>query len=112
VSYDPEYQRAWYAKNRQRHLESVKKQNSKRRIEIRKKLQDLRSETPCEDCKERYPFYVMQFDHVRGEKLMDLSRVASNQWSDQKLQREIDKCEIVCANCHAQRTWERSQDGC
>lgn len=26
-----------------------------------------------------------------------------------RLKEEIAKCEVVCANCHRQRTWSRSQ---
>lgn len=112
MAYDPEYQRAWYARNRDKHLANVKKRNSRRKAEIEERLRNLKSNTPCMDCKEQYPFYVMQFDHVRGVKSINLSQVSSNQWSDDRLQEEIDKCEIVCANCHAQRTYERSHDGC
>lgn len=74
--------------------------------EIRKYLQELKSKTPCTDCGVHYPFYVMQFDHIKGEKKFDIGR--SNKWTSwTRVLEEIDKCEIVCANCHAERTYSR-----
>lgn len=60
---------------------------------------------PCADCRKRYPPWVMQFDHVRGRKLGNISRMAmAGESSLQRIQAEINKCEVVCSNCHANRT--------
>ena len=67
-------------------------------------LQDLKSKTPCADCKNKYPHYVMEFDHLR-DKVHEVSSLTNNSWG--KLMKEIEKCDIVCANCHATRTWMR-----
>lgn len=61
-------------------------------------------EVPCMDCGVEYPHYVMEFDHIRGEKSFNLG---GTNGSLERLQAEIDKCDIVCANCHRVRTWER-----
>mgnify|MGYP001568123741 FL=1 len=63
--------------------------------------------SPCVDCGKQYPHYVMQFDHVRGVKSIGLAMVARNGWSRKRILTEAAKCEIVCANCHASRTWAR-----
>ncbi len=60
---------------------------------------------PCSDCGERYPHYVMDFDHL-GDKKDDVSQIA-NHGSWKQLKAEITKCEVVCANCHRKRTFER-----
>ncbi len=61
---------------------------------------------PCADCGVRYPPYVMQFDHRPGE--IKLFTIAKNwQYSKEKILAEIAKCDIVCANCHAERTHSR-----
>lgn len=62
---------------------------------------------PCMDCGVSYPSHVLQFDHVRGKKLFNLS----SSWMTKSLRlirEEIEKCEIVCANCHSERTFRRS----
>jgi len=63
---------------------------------------------PCMDCGIEYHFSIMQFDHVRGEKKFNLSKAHRN-YSMPQIIEEISKCEVVCANCHAYRTWSRMQ---
>jgi hypothetical protein len=63
---------------------------------------------PCTDCGVQYPYYVMQFDHL-GDKVAnvgDLTRFGNRA----KLLAEVDKCDVVCANCHAERTHRRLVD--
>lgn len=50
---------------------------------------------------------VLEFDHVRGEKLGNIA-VLLRSASRQRLWDEIAKCEIVCANCHRVRTATRA----
>lgn len=61
---------------------------------------------PCADCGKIYPPYVMDFDHVRGEKKFDISLSERTAW--ETVLAEIAKCDVVCANCHRERTWERA----
>lgn len=65
---------------------------------------------PCADCKIKYPYYVMQFDHVRGTKVGDISRMVANRQLA-KILEELPKCDVVCANCHAVRTFVRTLVG-
>lgn len=61
---------------------------------------------PCVDCDIQYEYYVMQFDHLPGYlKLFNLSLY--RKYSIQEIIREIAKCEIVCSNCHAKRSYAR-----
>ena len=60
-------------------------------------------ERPCMDCGISYPYYVMDFDHVRGEKRFNVSSsYTSYSWAD--IIDEIAKCDVVCSNCHRIRT--------
>ena len=55
-----------------------------------------------------FPPEVMQWDHKPGfEKLLDLS-AAFGGWSRDDVLAEVAKCDLVCANCHAIRTFTRS----
>ena len=66
----------------------------------------VKESSPCADCKINYPAHVMEFDHINGDKSYNISQMVHNcSWDD--LLEEIDKCEVVCANCHRQRTWYR-----
>lgn len=62
---------------------------------------------PCTDCGRRYPAHVLDFDHVRGEKLGDVSHLAGAGVTVEALLEEIAKCDVVCANCHRRRTYVR-----
>lgn len=64
---------------------------------------------PCLDCGGRFPTYVMQFDHVpsRGPKAFGVNTQTAHVHSLDDLQIERDKCDLVCANCHAIRTNRR-----
>ena len=59
---------------------------------------------PCMDCGIQYPHYVMEFDHAAKNKCFNIGN-GRNCYSLIKLQEEIEKCEVVCANCHRERTY-------
>ena len=61
---------------------------------------------PCYDCKRKYPYYVMDFDHVRGTKSFNLARSAVR-YGKRRVLAEVAKCDLVCANCHRTRTHQR-----
>jgi hypothetical protein len=74
-----------------------RKSRAKRRAYLNK-LKD----GPCVDCGMQYPYYVMDFDHVRGEKTKPVSQLPMN-----KMDEEVKKCDLVCSNCHRERTQSR-----
>lgn len=98
------HNRTYYEKNK----EVVLARNMATKRAISAYLRTIKEENPCMDCETFYPFFVMQFDHVRGIKLANLSNVANRGWSLKKVQAEIDKCDLVCCNCHSIRTYYRS----
>lgn len=59
---------------------------------------------PCLDCQLSFPPYCMDFDHVRGTKKRDVSSCMTVTAA----QAEILKCDLVCANCHRKRTYQRT----
>lgn len=69
-------------------------------------VNSLKDNAECVDCGARYPYYVMDFDHL-GDKEYNVSDMCRNMFSMDKLKAEIAKCEIVCANCHRIRTHTR-----
>ena len=65
---------------------------------------------PCQDCGNSYPYYVMDCDHRPDEeKLYQVAQIHKNQHTLAKVQAELDKCDVICANCHRMRTYERGQ---
>jgi hypothetical protein len=78
--------------------------DSKFRRKARGYIEQLKRDTPCADCGSVFPPCCMHFDHVpeRGPKLFNVAN-CDRALADVKA--EIAKCDIVCANCHAIRTW-------
>jgi hypothetical protein len=97
------YQREWYERNRERHLAAVREDTTARRRQLSEYLGGLKS-VACADCRRRFPPEVMDFDHVRGQKARNVSQLRLRVGAA-RLEAEIAKCEVVCANCHRQRTY-------
>lgn len=68
-----------------------------------------RKEVPCADCGVSYPHYVMDFDHRPDEiKLFGIANARGQSRTLEEIMVEIDKCDVVCANCHRERTHDRA----
>jgi len=97
-----------------RHYEAnkttVKKRTKKRNKSQKQKNKDyvntVKELTGCVDCGETNPV-VLDFDHVRGEKIKCISDMTRGGYSIKTIQEEIDKCEIRCSNCHRVATYKR-----
>ena len=59
---------------------------------------------PCVDCGETDPV-VLEFDHLRDKRFAIRLSAHGRNW--QTILDEIEKCEVVCANCHRRRTARR-----
>jgi len=80
----------------------------KRRKELREFSAELK-DVPCMDCNEKYPYYVMDFDHRDGStKEYNLSQMRFT--SKENFLKEASKCDVVCANCHRERTFNRIKE--
>lgn len=63
----------------------------------------------CLDCGWRKWPRGLDWDHVMGDKISDISKLIANGRSWAEIRREIGKCDLVCANCHRIRPIERLQ---
>ena len=93
--------------NLERHKARVKARNERYDAEVKAFIREVKDNKPCVDCGERFPHYVLDFDHVRGEKVNNISLMAGRRCSLTAIKAEIEKCELVCANCHRVRTFTR-----
>lgn len=93
------YCRNHYKINRKQYFD----RNVRRRNEIRKLIL-IEKNKPCVDCNEKYPPYVMDFDH-REDKDFNIGEAASRNYALDKIKKELEKCDLVCSNCHRERTF-------
>lgn len=82
----------------------VQSQQRSRRQQFRLLVDGMKN-VPCVDCGGRFPPECMDFDHVRGEKAGNVGNMV--RYTPAKAIAEMQKCEIVCANCHRTRTKHR-----
>ena len=87
----------------QDHKPNYKIQRKESRRKLRIKIFDFLSCHPCVDCGEKDPV-VLDFDHVRGNKEENISRLIREIRPWELILSEIEKCEIRCANCHRRKT--------
>lgn len=95
--------RAYYRRNRAKHLVDVARNGASYRDRNRAWLLAHLRAQPCVDCGEPDPM-VLDFDHVRGEKKGSVGQLASLGVSLETLREEVAKCEVRCVNCHRRRT--------
>jgi len=100
------YQDDWYRRNRKKHIATTRVVRDRRRSENREGIADYLAEHPCVDCGTNDQ-RVLDFDHVRGTKKADVSRLVNDGYSWEVVEAEIAKCEVRCANCHRIKTAER-----
>ena len=85
-------------------------QKKLRHAELVAWYQALKSEMPCADCGDMFHHAAMTWDHLPGaSKLADVSSLLQRH-NRKLILAEIAKCELVCANCHAVRTFQRRRD--
>ena len=94
------YYKEHYLKNKERYATRRKAQRARNRAFIHS-LKD----SPCADCGQSYPYYVMDFDHRPGEvKLFNIGDAPNLGYGPKRVLPEVEKCDLVCANCHRERT--------
>ena len=107
-AWTPERKREWERenyKNSSARRANVKAARERPKAEWRAFMTEFFEAGECLDCGIA-DSRVFEFDHVRGEKSFNIG----GSWfrSLDVVKSEIEKCELVCANCHRIRTFRRS----
>lgn len=95
----------WYQKNKEHHKSKVYERRRKTKEDVRAFLLDYLQSHPCTRCGESDP-RVLEFHHVRGKKRHNVGHMVGQGYGIKVIQKEIAKCEVLCANCHRIKTAE------
>ena len=76
-----------------------------RKMRHRILINTIKMESGCVDCGYNKSPFALQFDHTADDKEFTIGASVTFSW--QRIEKEIAKCEVVCANCHMIRTQER-----
>lgn len=104
-----ERDRLRYVAKRSLRIQQATENGRVRKAKLRQASNEAK-DRPCADCGVRYDPWVMQFDHLDADsKVADVAKLVVRKVKMSTLLAEIAKCEVVCANCHAHRTYTRQQ---
>ena len=116
----------WYAKNREyalargkeyqsTHPEVGRRSHAKydaKKHRVRDWLIKTYGGVPCMDCEGVFAWCAMDFDHRPGEgKEFGIGAISALKATPEriaKVEKEISKCDLVCASCHRVRTQKRA----
>lgn len=87
----------WYRENRERRQQAANERNRKRKAEMVNHFGGK-----CHDCGGVFPQCVYEFHHLDPSQ-KDVNPSAALSWSKDRMWDELNKCVMLCANCHKVR---------
>jgi len=97
---DKEKQRLHYLQNKERYIKKSH-ETARRKANWWKQYKKT---LKCNRCPESHPA-CLQFHHVDpSKKEVAISKVVRF-WSIKRIMQELEKCEVICSNCHFKEHW-------
>ena len=101
------HKETWYPEHRQERID----RSRKKRLELVAWYREYKKTLHCEDCGQTHPA-VLEFHHLDpSKKSVNISRLIATSSSLRRLKEEMEKCVVLCANCHRIRHWNEKQEG-
>lgn len=89
----------YYQKNKEYHRERRVNQQAR----IRGWLKEIKANLACSECGETHPA-CLDFHHRNpAEKVFTIANAVQLGLSRARLEAEIAKCDVLCANCHRKK---------
>lgn len=109
LDYARQYNKGYYRRNRDRD----RKRAALRKKKIKKFFADYKARQSCAHCGENHPA-TLEFHHVDPDGLTDprlrkyaaISTLIGGARSPKVIKAEIEKCQVLCSNCHRKHHWE------
>lgn len=100
------YEREKWKSSKERRDKNIKR-NKERRLRNKEYIWNYLKSNPCEACGTSDP-RVLEFDHLdRNAKSFSISDICIRSYSIKRIEEEIKKCRVLCANCHRIHTYEQ-----
>lgn len=102
---DPErarqQRREYYLANKDLHRES-QRQHRQRTLNY---VHAIRNNACCKQCGEDHPATLDLHHRNPEEKEAGFAKMIRDKWSKVRIDAELKKCDILCANCHRKLHW-------
>ena len=103
--YKRSYQRNWHQRNKVGRIAKI----YERKGRLWEFYNQLKANSECAHCGEKHPA-TLQFHHRDPqEKEFNLGKAVSDGYSIERIKKEVAKCTVLCANCHAKEHYEWAQ---
>jgi hypothetical protein len=97
--------RRFYLKNRTRLIAINLQNKAKRLIQIKQWMSDYKSKLVC-PCGESHISCLLFHHRDPSQKDIEVSLAVLRGWSIPRLLKEINKCDVMCSNCHNKLHWK------
>jgi len=92
------YDRAYYENRSEEQKAQKVEYNRNRKARSRQMIQEFKLGKSC-SCGENHPA-CLEFHHITDDKGVNIADAVGKGWSWEKIKSEINKCILICANCH------------
>ena len=97
-----------YTSNHSDRRRKIRNRQNKVQTNLKELLTDIKKNSKCTICGENR-WWVLDFHHIR-DKRFEVSSLARRGCSLETFKEEIDKCIVVCANCHRDLHYKESEE--
>ena len=97
--------RNWLLRNREKQRAIV----IARRLKLYEWYHELKTGLSCSVCGEDHPACIDFHHRDPSEKEISIPNAIRNGWSKDRVLKEMDKCEILCSNCHRKLHWPHGE---
>lgn len=95
-----EWNKKYYQRTKHLHNEARYARRDKIRQESREWVREYKSTLKCVRCGFDHPA-ALDFHHIDSTtKSRDISGMITSGYTIEQIKQEINKCEVLCANCH------------
>lgn len=89
--------------------ERAYRNRTNRRKSMREWFNTIKESLTCNRCSENHPA-TLQFHHTDPEeKELALAEMLTNGYSKERVLKEMEKCEVLCANCHTKEHYQQEK---
>lgn len=89
------YAKQWYLNNKDKQRKASKEYKQRTLVWYK----DYKKTLKCQNCPENHP-YCLEFHHNNDDKDLSVSQLIANGYGKPTILKEINKCIVLCANCH------------
>lgn len=93
------YRKDWYERNKESEQIKARQRRKEGRQEVKIWLKELKQTLKCKSCLES-DWRCLDFHHRDPNTKSFTIAKSWGSWTKSRIEKEIDKCDVLCANCH------------